>query len=66
MKGSDYDLMLHICYYSLRKGTDLTIDQVSDIDRMIKKLHQEKYTRFKINANLRNKKVGQNKRLRSN
>lgn len=66
MTSSDYDLMLHICNYALRKGSDLTIDQVSDIDSMIKKLYQEKYTRIKINANLRNKKVGQNKRLRSN
>ena len=66
MTHSDYDILLHICNYALRKGTDLTIDQVSDIDRMIKKIHTEQHNRDKVNANLRNKKVGKRKRLHSN
>jgi hypothetical protein len=66
MTHSDYNLLLHICNYALRKGNDLTMDQVSDIDRMIKKLHNEQQTRDKLNANLRNKKVGKRKRLHSN
>lgn len=66
MTHSDYNLLLHICNYALRKGSDLTIDQVSDIDNIIKKLHKEQHTRDKLNANLRNKKVGKRKRLHSN
>lgn len=66
MTSTDYDLMLHICNYALRKGNDLTVNQVLDIDRIIKKLHKEKFTRENINANLRNKKVGKRKRLHSN
>lgn len=66
MTHSDYDLLMHICNYALRKGNDLTIDQVSDIDRIIKKLHSEQHTRDKLNANLRTKKVGKRKRLHSN
>ena len=66
MTHSDYDILLHICNYALRKGNDLTIDQVSDIDNIIKKLHKEQHNRDKVNANLRNKKVGKRKRLHSN
>ena len=66
MTHSDYNLLLHICYYALRKGTDLNIDQVSDIDNIIKKLHKEQHTRDKLNANLRNKKMGTIKWVRSN
>lgn len=66
MTHSDYDILLHICHYALRKGSDLTIDQVSDIDNIIKKLHKEQHNRDKVNANLRNKKVGKRKRLHSN
>ena len=66
MTHSDYDILLHICNYALRKGSDLNIDQVSDIDNIIKKLHREQHNRDKVNANLRNKKVGQRERLRSN
>lgn len=66
MTHADYDLLLHICNYALRKGNDLNMDQVVDIDRMIQKLHKEKHTRDRINANLRNKKVGKRKRLHSN
>ena len=66
MTHSDYDILLHICNYALRKGSDLNIDQVSDIDNIIKKLHREQHNRDKVNANLRNKKVGKRKRLHSN
>ena len=66
MTNSDYDLLLHICYHALRKSNDLNMDQVSDIDNIIKKLHKEKYTKDKLNANLRNKKVGKRKELHSN
>jgi hypothetical protein len=66
MTNSDYDLLLHICYYALRKGNDLNIDQVSDIDNIIKKIHKEQQIRNKVNANLRNKKVGKRKKLHSN
>lgn len=66
MTHSDYDILLHICNYVLRKGSDLNIDQVSDIDNIIKKLHRERHNRDKVNANLRNKKVGKRKRLHSN
>ena len=66
MTHSDYDLLLHICNYALRKGSDLNIDQVSDIDNIIKKLHKEQHNRDKVNANLRNKKVGKRKKLHSN
>jgi hypothetical protein len=66
MTHSDYDILLHICNYALRKVNVLTINQVSDIDNIIKKLHREQYNRDKVNANLRNKKMGQRQRLRSN
>jgi hypothetical protein len=66
MTHSDYDILLHICNYALRKGNDLNIDQVSDIDNIIKKLHREQHNRDKVNANLRNKKMGKRKRLHSN
>jgi hypothetical protein len=66
MTHSDYNLLIHICHYALRKGSDLGINQVSDIDRIIKKLHNEQQSKDRINANLRNKKVGKRKRLRSN
>jgi hypothetical protein len=66
MTTKDYDLLIHICLHSLRKGNDLTISQVEDIQRMINKLHSEKQIKVKYNANIRNKKVGQRKRLYSN
>jgi len=66
MTHSDYNLLIHICHYALRKGIDLDVNQVSDIDRIIKKLHNEQQSKDRINANLRNKKVGKRKRLRSN
>jgi hypothetical protein len=66
MTHSDYNLLIHICHYALRKGSDLDVNQVSDIDRIIKKLHKEQQSKDRINANLRNKKVGKRKRLRSN
>jgi hypothetical protein len=65
MTHSDYELLLHICYHALRKGHGLNMDQISDIDKMIKKLHREKHTRDRLNANLRNKKVGKRKGLHS-
>jgi len=42
------------------------MDQVSDIDNIIKKLHKEQHIRDKLNANLRNKKMGKNQGVRSN
>ena len=58
MKHKDYDLLIHICQRCLRKGNDLTYDQVGDIDRMIKLLYNEQQSRRKINALDRSKKVG--------
>jgi hypothetical protein len=66
MTHSDYNLLLHICYHALRKGSDLNMDQISDIDNIIKKLHKEQHIRDKLNANLRNKKMGKNQGVRSN
>lgn len=65
MTQSDYNLLLHICNYTLRKGSDLNKDQISDIDRIIKKIYSEQQTRDKSHANLRNQKMGKRKRLHS-
>ena len=62
MNKQDYDLMIHICQHLLRKGYDLDYEQVSDIDKMIKKLHKEK-ERISKNALVRSKKVGKGSRV---
>lgn len=63
MKYHDYDLLIKICQHSLRKGNDLNVEQVSDIDRMIKVLYNEQQSRRKINALDRNKKMGKRSRV---
>lgn len=57
MNSQDYELMIHICQHLLRKGYDLDHSQVSDIDRMIKKLYNEKQRSIK-RALDRSKKMG--------
>jgi hypothetical protein len=58
MTYQDYDLMIKICQHSLRKGHDLNIEQIADIDRMIRKLYTEQQSRRKNNAVVRGKKMG--------
>jgi len=58
MTKNDYDLLIRICQYSLRKGYDLDQEQISDIDRMLNKLYNERNSREKLDALVRNKKVG--------
>lgn len=62
MNKQDYDLMIHICQHLIRKGHDLNYEQISDIDRMIKKLYQEK-ERIAKNALVRSKKMGKGSRI---
>lgn len=57
MNKQDYDLMIHICQHLLRKGNDLNYNQISDIDKMIKKLYLEK-ERNVNRALVRSKKMG--------
>lgn len=63
MKNKDYELLINICQHSLRKGHDLNIEQVADIDRMIKVLYNEQQSRRKTNALDRSKKVGKRTRV---
>jgi hypothetical protein len=58
MNSKDYNLLIHICQHLLRKGHDLTFEQISDIDRMIHKLYIEKQKKEKRNALVRSKKMG--------
>ena len=58
MTKNDLDLLIKICQYSLRKGYDLNQDQIADIDRMLTKLYNERNSREKMDALVRNKKVG--------
>jgi hypothetical protein len=39
MNEQDYKLLINICYHCLRSN-NLTIQQVSDIDQIISKLHE--------------------------
>jgi hypothetical protein len=57
MKYQDYDLLIKICQHSLRKGCDLNIEQIADIDRMIRVLYNEQ-SRRKSNVVDRSKKMG--------
>lgn len=63
INNEDYDLLIKICQHSLRKGNDLNKDQIADIDRMIRKLHNEKYSRRKNNVVVRSKKMGKGSRV---
>jgi hypothetical protein len=54
MTNDDYQLMINICQYALRKGHDLNQKQIVDIDNLIKKINN----RNSLNALVRSKKVG--------
>ena len=58
MNSRDYDLLIYICQHLLRKSHDLNFEQVTDIDRMISKLYNEKQKKEKRNALVRSKKMG--------
>lgn len=66
MTNEDYHLMIHICQHSLRKGHDLTLQQVQDIDKLITKIYNEKITQGTKYALVRSKKVGKRTRIHSN
>lgn len=66
MTKNDYDLLVKVCQYALRKGSDLDSDQIASIDRVMNKLYNTLYSGEKTNALVRNKKVGKRTRLRSN
>jgi len=65
MTKNDYDLLIRICQYSLRKGYGLDKEQISDIDRMLNKLYNERHSREKLDALVRNKKVGKGSGVRN-
>jgi hypothetical protein len=65
MTKNDYDLLIKICQYSLRKGYCLDQDQISDIDRMLNKLYNKRNSREKLDALVRNKKVGKTTGVRN-
>jgi hypothetical protein len=65
MTKNDYDLLIKICQYSLRKGYGLDQDQISDIDRMLNKLYNKRNSREKLDALVRNKKVGKTTGVRN-
>jgi hypothetical protein len=62
---NDYETLIHICNYALAQGHQLNINQINDIDRLRTKLYNESESRRKINAVVRNKKVGKRKRIRN-
>lgn len=66
MTNEDYHLMIHICQHSLRKGHDLTLEQVNDINQLIQKIYHEKVITGKKYALVRSKKMGKRTRLHSN
>lgn len=65
MTKNDYDLLIKICQYSLRKGNDLNKEQIADIDRMLTKLYNKRNPMEKLDALVRNKKMGQRTRIRN-
>jgi hypothetical protein len=58
MTSKDYDLMIHICQYALRKGHDLNSTQVAEIGNLVDKLHKERYSKGKKYVVVRSKKMG--------
>lgn len=58
MTKNDYDLMMHICNYALRKGHDLDIGQISDINNLMIKIHKQRTKKDKKYALVRSKKMG--------
>ena len=66
MTNKDYHLMIHICQHTLRKGHDLTLEQVNDIDQLIKKIYKEKILRGNKYALVRSKKMGKRTRVHNN
>lgn len=64
MTNSDYILLIHICQYSLRKGSDLNMSQIADIDRMIQTLYiEQQKVENSTNAVVKRKKLGKIKRV---
>ena len=63
MTKNDYDLLVKICQYALRKGCDLNDRQVASIDRLIHKLYNRLHSGEETNALVRNKKVGKTTRV---
>lgn len=66
MTNEDYHLMIHICQHTLRKGHDLTLEQVNDINQLIQKIYHEKVTKGKKYALVRSKKMGKRTGVHSN
>jgi hypothetical protein len=58
MTNSDYELMIRICHYALRKGYDLNQQQTQDIGNLLQKLYSIKNKGTSKNALVRSKKVG--------
>jgi hypothetical protein len=58
MTNSDYELMIRICHYALRKGYDLNQQQIQDIGNLLQKLYSIKNKGASKNALVRSKKVG--------
>jgi hypothetical protein len=63
MNTEDYELMIKICQYALRKGYDLNQQQTQDIDNLIKKLYSIRNKDIFKNALVRSKKVGKRTRV---
>ena len=62
---NDYKFLINICQHSLRKGQDLSSEDVVRIDRLLNKLYNKVYgnTGKKVNALVRNKKMGKTTRV---
>jgi hypothetical protein len=63
MTNKDYKLLLMVCQYALRKGFDLNETQVTDIDNVMRKLYNKVNIGGKIDALVRNKKMGKTTRV---
>jgi hypothetical protein len=63
MTHKDYQLLLMVCQYALRKGFDLNETQVTDIDNVMRKLYNKVNIGGKIDALVRNKKMGKTTRV---
>lgn len=65
MTKSDYELLMKVCQYALRKGSDLDNEQIASIDRVMNKLYNRLYSGEIKNALVRNKKMGKRTRVRN-